>query len=113
LISESHTLKRTKPRSTGHSGTVRIAPGTPLLAPISKNLKRWLPCAIIPNLSRPGPNPPKQTEKGIALTELLQRERQIYVLHGSLKILCQLEQTSLRAVGTIEEAAATVDSHIL
>jgi exodeoxyribonuclease VII large subunit len=43
-------------------------PGTDL-----QNLKRWLPNGVLEETPDPAPTAPNQTEKGIALTELLQR----------------------------------------
>ena len=43
-------------------------PGTDL-----EKLKRWLPKGVLDETPDPEPTSPKQTEKGIALTELLDR----------------------------------------
>ena len=43
-------------------------PGTDL-----EKLKRWLPRGVVPESSEPDPTPTKAAEKGIALTELLDR----------------------------------------
>src|SRR5208337_4043689 len=41
--------------------------------PDLENLKRWLPRGVVPESSKPDPSPAKAAEKGIALTELLDR----------------------------------------
>jgi len=51
-------------------------PGTDL-----QNLKRWIPKGVLEETPDPTPTSAKQTEKGVALTELLQRVKG--VIEGS------------------------------
>jgi exodeoxyribonuclease VII large subunit len=56
----------------GENRTWYAPPGTDL-----RNLRRWLPDRVLEGTPDPSPPPPKLTEKGIALTELLGRVKSV------------------------------------